>query len=227
VNRVKQHFEQEAQGFDDVIVKLIPYYRQMVDALVVAIPFETSAHINVIDLGCGTGTVAEGVLNVYPNSKVTCLDLAGNMISMARTRLARYSTVRFVTGDFSRFQFDKDCDAVVSSLALHHLATDDDKWRFYSQIYRSLRSGGCFYNADVVLASNESLQRKYLQQWREFMARSIPREEIESTWIAKYEAEDRPARLTDQLRWLGEIGFSDADVLWKYYNFAVYGGRKP
>ncbi len=31
----------------------------------------------------------------------------------------------------------------------------------------------------------------------------------------------------DQLAWLAEIGFTDVDVVWKYYNFAVYGGRKP
>jgi tRNA (cmo5U34)-methyltransferase len=30
----------------------------------------------------------------------------------------------------------------------------------------------------------------------------------------------------DQLAWLAEIGFSEVDVVWKYFNFAVYGGRK-
>jgi tRNA (cmo5U34)-methyltransferase len=30
----------------------------------------------------------------------------------------------------------------------------------------------------------------------------------------------------EQLTWLAESGFTDIDVLWKYYNFAVYGGRK-
>jgi tRNA (cmo5U34)-methyltransferase len=58
------------------------------------------------------------------------------------------------------------------------------------------------------------------------MRRNVSREEIEVRWIPKYEAEDRPARLTDQLAWLAEIGFADIDVIWKRYNFAVYGGRK-
>jgi hypothetical protein len=34
------------------------------------------------------------------------------------------------------------------------------------------------------------------------------------------------AKLIDQLKWLAEIGFDDVDVLWKQYNFAVYGGAK-
>jgi len=59
------------------------------------------------------------------------------------------------------------------------------------------------------------------------MLRSVPEEEIDGKWIAKYHAEDRPARVMDQLTWMSEIGFSGVDVLWKYCNFAVYGGTKP
>jgi tRNA (cmo5U34)-methyltransferase len=31
----------------------------------------------------------------------------------------------------------------------------------------------------------------------------------------------------NQLVWLQDMGFSEVDVIWKYYNFSVYGGRKP
>jgi tRNA (cmo5U34)-methyltransferase len=58
------------------------------------------------------------------------------------------------------------------------------------------------------------------------LCRNVSREEVERKWIPNYAAEDRPAKLTDQLAWLAEVGFTDVDVLWKYYNFAVYDGRK-
>jgi trans-aconitate methyltransferase len=38
----------------------------------------------VLDLGCGTGTVALSILRVFPNAHLTCLYLAENMIAMAR-----------------------------------------------------------------------------------------------------------------------------------------------
>ena len=41
------------------------------------------------------------------------------------------------------------------------------------------------------------------------MLRSVPEEEIDGKWIPKYHAEDRPARLADQLTWMSEIGFSE------------------
>ena len=39
-------------------------------------------------------------------------------------------------------------------------------------------------------------------------------------------AEDSLAKLLIKLAWVAEIGFAELDVIWKYYNFAVYGGVK-
>ena len=58
------------------------------------------------------------------------------------------------------------------------------------------------------------------------MRRKISEDEIQNKWILKYYQEDYPDKLSDQIKWLEEIGFKETDVIWKYYNFAVYGGRK-
>jgi tRNA (cmo5U34)-methyltransferase len=63
-----------------------------------------------------------------------------------------------------------------------------------------------------------------MNAWRRYMSGGISGDEIESKWIQKYREEDHPAKLIDQLTWMTEIGFIDVDVIWKYYNFAVYGG---
>jgi tRNA (cmo5U34)-methyltransferase len=92
------------------------------------------------------------------------------------------------------------------------------------RIYNSLKSGGVFYNADIVPGSSDFLQDVYMKQWRNFMNRNVSQDEIENKWISKYHAEDRPSKLMEQLEWMREIGFADMDVVWKYCNFAVYGG---
>ena len=226
MDRIRQHFEEEAQEYDGIILNLIPHYPQMLEALVSAIPFDASEPIRVIDLGCGTGTISQRVLAVFPNAHVTCLDLAENMVEMAKVKLAGHPHARYLVGDFNAFAFDAQYDVAVSSLALHHLVTDADKRAFYRQIYDALAPGGVFYNADVVLGSSDALQAMYMRKWQGFMRQNVSCDEMENTWLPKYYDEDRPARLIDHLAWLTGVGFIDVDVVWKYYNYAVYGGAK-
>lgn len=223
---VKKHFENEAKEFDQIILQLIPYYPEMINALISVLPFDKSRTINVIDLGCGTGTISKQTKEEYPHASITCLDLAENMIAMSKLKLARFSDVRYQIGDFSNYEFDDTYDVVFSSLALHHLVTDEDKIRFYKKIYESLRPNGVFFNADIILGSNDYLQKVYLEKWKSFMQKTVSEEEIEKKWLPKYREEDRPAKLMDQLNWLNKLGLADVDVVWKYYNFSVYGGRK-
>lgn len=227
MDHVKAHFDSEAREFDRIILTLIPHYETMVRTLIEVIPFAPSTPLRIIDLGCGTGTVAAKALERFPNADVTCVDLSENMISMVRSRFGDHPNVHCIVSEFSTLDFPSRYDVAISSLALHHLLTDEDKREFYRRIYEHLTPGGVFYNADVVLAANGFLQELSMKEWRRFMSRNVSPEEIEGKWIPTYENEDRPARLRDQLGWLEEIGFVDVDVVWKYFNFAVYGGVRP
>jgi tRNA (cmo5U34)-methyltransferase len=224
IEHIKNHFEEEAEVFDKTILKLIPHYNEMIDALILSIPFNQNERINVIDLGCGTGTVARKIRDSFPKSKISCLDISKNMIILARKKLDGYVDCHI--NDFYNFEFDKKYDVIVSSLALHHLANDEDKKMFYKKIYNALNSNGVFYNADVVLGSSDRLQDLYLTKWKAFMSKTVSLDEIENKWMVNYRTEDRPTRLINHINWLKDIGFDDVDVVWKYYNFAVYGGRK-
>jgi tRNA (cmo5U34)-methyltransferase len=226
LDKIKKHFEEEAGEFDDIIQKLIPYYNEILEALVLTVTYQ-KGKILVADLGCGTGTIAKRILEIYPNAEVTCIDLAASMIEKAKVKLLKYNNVEYIVKDFYDFDFEKKYDAVLSSLALHHLKNDQDKKSFFKKIFDALKGGGVFYNADVVLGSNETLQNLYMKKWKDFMLKKVSASEVESKWIPKYEDEDKPTELIEQLRWLEEIGFKAIDVIWKYYNFAVYGGVKP
>ncbi len=224
---VKKHFEEEASEFDKIITQVIPYYPEMIESLILTIPFHQSSSINVIDLGCGTGTISKCIMNLFPNANLTCLDLAENMIEIAKIKLAGYSRTRFQLGDFRSYEFDDKYDVAVSSLALHHLVTNDDKSTFYRKIYTSLNPGGIFLNADVVLGSSDHIQSIYIDKWKQFMTKFFSESEINNRWLAKYREEDHPAKLLDQLTWLVDLGFVEVDIVWKYFNFSVYSGMKP
>jgi tRNA (cmo5U34)-methyltransferase len=226
LDRIREHFEEEARGFDDLILRLIPRYDEMIDAMIAAIPFPPSQALRVIDLGCGTGTVALRVKQQFPNARITCLDLAENMLALARAKLARYDGIQFEQGDFLSHPFTGPYDAAVSSLALHHLQTDDDKRNFYRRLYAALAPGGFFWTADAALGATPALNQMYMEKWKEFMRRSMTEAQIEERF-AKDAQEDRPARLADHFRWMKEAGFVAPEAVWKYFYCGVYGAHKP
>ena len=226
IEKIKTHFDEEAKEFDEIILKLIPFYEEMVEALILSIPHGKDESIKIIDLGCGTGTISKKVQESFPNAKITCLDMAENMIKMAKIKLGESEKNDYLTEDFYKFEFDKTYDVVLSSLALHHLENDEDKEMFYRKIHGALTDSGVFYNADVVLGSNDYLQDTYLEKWKKYMSRSVSRDEINHKWLVKYKEEDRPTSLMNHLKMLENVGFKDIDVVWKYYTFAVYGGFK-
>ena len=117
MEQVKKHFEGEAKEYDEIILRLIPYYPEMLDGLVTAIPHDRSKNINVIDLGYGTGTATKKIKDMWPESQITCLDLAENMIEWAKIKLSEYSDIRFQTGDVRNYEFGDSYDVVASSLA--------------------------------------------------------------------------------------------------------------
>jgi len=223
---IKEHFESEAFEFDSQIVKIIPYYEQMITALIDSVQFEPFAAIRIIDLGCGTGTVAKRLGDKFPNSTIVCLDIASKMIEIAKYKMSGRKNTEFIVGDFSKIEFKEPFDVVVSSLALHHIQTDEEKKEFYTKIYKVLTNSGQFLNADVVLASTDYLQNINMNRWIDYMNKSVPMDEIQQRWLPAHKTEDRPSILMEQLKWLDEIGFENVDVIWKYYNFSVYGGVK-
>lgn len=223
---IRGHFEEEAAIFDENIVRLIPGYREMVDALVSALAFPEGRAPRVLDLGCGTGTVARAVLDRWPAAQVTCLDMAERMLEMAKLKLAAFPKTEYIAADFSTWDGVGRYDAIVSSLALHHLPDAESKHAFFAKAAALLEPGGAFFNADVVLSGDPAIQALYLARWRAFMLESVSEKDADGIWFPSYEREDRPAVLVDQLSWLGACGFSPVDVIWKRYNFAVYGGKK-
>jgi len=225
MKQVKSHFEEEAEIFDELIKTLIPYYEDMIESMILALPFHQKEKINVLDLGCGTGNISLKVKERFPNARITSVDMAKNMIKMAKHKLASYNDIEFIIADVRDLEFVDEFDAVVSSLALHHLHHPEKK-PYYHRIKSFLKKGGVFYNTDNLLGSSPHLNQLYMDKWIEFMLKSHTHEEIDSVWIPKHREEDFPAPLMDHIHLLEEVGFKEVDVVWKSYMFGVYGGKK-
>jgi malonyl-CoA O-methyltransferase len=95
---------------------------------------------NILDLGCGTGEQAEGLLQRYPGSKVLALDFALPMLNIARRRGRWRRRPRCICGDMEYLPLaDESIDLLISNLAFQWAS---DPVRLYAECLRVLRPGG-------------------------------------------------------------------------------------
>lgn len=222
---IKKHFEKEAANFDKLFFKVMPRYEEMMQALIDALPFSKKDRLRIVDLGCGTGNLSKKLISVYPNAHITCVDMAENMLKMAKAKLKNNHNIKFWLGDIRDFNYKEKYDVIVASMVLHHVE-GKDKWRFYRRLYNSLSKRGAFLCIDIFLSPNSHLQKLYMNKWKAFMkANGLPKNRIDDM-IARHQREDRPVIFTDELAIMHKAGFKCVDVILKHYNFAVYGSKK-
>lgn len=224
LDEIRDHFFDAAPVYDERIVRLIPGYRDQHEHIRSRLAAFDQPVRRALDLGCGTGALAELVLATFPAARVVLFDLTAPMLEQAAARLAAHrDRLTFRQGDFATDDFGSGYDLVLSGLAIHHL-TDADKEQLYRRIFAALEPGGLFLNRDVVRLATPELTRAAEIEWCEFMRGNG---EDADHFFALYQREDIPATVADQLRWLDAAGFTGTGCGYLHRLGAVFGGRKP
>ncbi|WP_145406368.1 class I SAM-dependent methyltransferase [Paenibacillus xylanexedens] len=220
---VKQLFDRVAQDYDLQRKQLIPcfddFYGMTLDLM--ESPLDSP---RILDLGAGTGLLSGMVLQKYPNARLTLIDISDQMLEGARRRFDGVNQVQYVVGDYSKYNFTSSYDMIISSLSIHHL-THADKKHVFGTVYKLLEPGGHFINADQVQGRTPDTDTYYRQRWLEAIYGSGLSDEAISASIERRKV-DINATLEDQLVWLEEAGFSVADCMYKYLDFAVFFAQK-
>jgi ubiquinone/menaquinone biosynthesis C-methylase UbiE len=103
----------------------------------------------MLDLGCGTGTLAIWAKRRVPGLRVHGLDGDAKVLARARAKAAREGLeIEFDQGLSQELPYPAESfDRVLTSLFFHHLR-DADKERTLAQVHRVLRPGGELHVAD-------------------------------------------------------------------------------
>jgi len=221
----QQHLGMAASDYDRIIRTLIPGYEQILSNINWWLYQIVPVDGKVIELGGGTGALAEAVLAQLSHIRMEIWDVDANMLAVAQDRLSKFAD-RVSLRNKSFTEKLPECHAVIATLSLHHIATLDAKRSVYANIFEALVPHGIFLNGDCTLDSAEPTHTAMLRYWMDFMASHGITEVEARKHFADWSNEDTYQHLFDELTILAEAGFLRPEVYWREGPFAVYGGIK-
>jgi tRNA (cmo5U34)-methyltransferase len=215
-------FDAHAAGYDGPRRRLIPPFDAFYGTAVDALAMLGRPPRRVLDLGAGTGMLAARVAAAHPEAELVLTDGAPAMLEQARAVLGPGAALH--VADLTDPLPSGTFDAVVSALAIHHLA-DAEKRSLFARVREALPPGGVFVNAEQVAGPTPCFDRRY-RAWHEAAARAAGSDDAEWAGARERMRHDRCADVESQLRWLREAGFDAADCLFKDHGFAVLVARR-
>ena len=219
---VAKIFNSSAKEYDKQRKELLPLFNEFYGTAIEVMDVIEDG--KVLDLGAGTGLLTEWAMKKSPKATYTLVDIAEDMLVVARERFKGCNNVNFQLYDYREGMGDEKYNSIISSMSIHHLDYNE-KSRLYKDIFNSLEEGGVFVNADQVKGEDdesEEIQKKYQLDYIENS--SISREEKDKTYDRI--KLDKMDTMSDQISMLKDAGFKSVDIYYKFYNYIVFRCRK-
>lgn len=218
---VSSHLRLDTAKYDQIIRTYIPFYDESRGVQLDLLSAALAPSAKIVDLGGGTGSLAEAILDRFSNCTVLVRDIDPEMLSLAQGRLSRFDT-RFQVETSSFNDELPAVDAVLAAFALHHIRSLTEKTEVYRRIRQALRPGGVFLNAD---ATSGPFWPYLRDEWAAFMAGKGFTLEQAYQNLNDWAEEDMYFSVHEELNAMTRAGFEQPDCLWRRGTVAILGAR--
>ena len=221
------YFAARIAEYDSLVRRAVPHYDELLDLLEVHFP--KSAR-DIVELGCGTGTLSLRLARCYPDARITFIDAAAEMLDVTRQRLiaegaSRPDRFNLVAATFEDVELpDRQFNLITSNMALHHVI---DKAALFQRIYDWLRPGGTLRFGDHVWGQTVGNREIGRTRWIAHCQSPGQLTEAELASLVQHRHQhDHYISVKEQFGIFERVGFSDPDCVWSDGNWAIYTAEK-
>lgn len=216
---IEKQFNLIAEEYDVNRKKFIPCFEDYYKNTTQFIVSNIEEPKRVLDLGAGTGLLSYFWYRHFPASEYVLVDIADDMLNVARQRFAGIDNVSYLAADYSREIPPQDFDVIVSALSIHHLE-NRDKETLFERIYDKLPEGGLFVNYDQFCAGQVDMDDWFDSYWESQLADSGLTEHDIELWRERRKL-DRECSVEEEMAMLGNRGFKSVKCVYSYQKFSV------
>lgn len=221
---IEEQFNLIAEEYDVNRKKFIPCFEDYYISTTKFIVANIAPPKRILDLGAGTGLLSYFWYRHFPGSEYVLVDIADDMLHVARKRFAGIDTVSYQAADYSTTFPAQEFDVIVSALSIHHLE-NRDKEKLFERIYNKLPEGGLFVNYDQFCAGQADMDGWFDAYWESQLEDSGLTEHDIALWKERRKL-DRECSVEEETAMLGKQGFKSVKCVYSYQKFSVIAAIK-
>ena len=216
---IKEQFNLIAEEYDKNRKKFIPCFEDYYINTTKFIASNITEPRRILDLGAGTGLLSYFWYQHYPESEYVLVDIADDMLNIARKRFAGIDKVAYRVMNYSDGLPNGDFDVIISALSIHHLE-NDEKTKLFAKIYDKLPAGGLFVNYDQFCANQEEMNKWFNSYWENQLPKSGLTDKDLALWQERRKL-DKECSVEDEIEMISKCNFNIAKCVYSNQKFSV------
>ncbi len=157
------------EKYDKNIVATLPYYEEYFKQIIEIVHVAFHVPIVWLDIGCGTGKMADMAIRNLQVENMICCDNSPQMLKIAKERICS-SKIDFRETLIQNLQYDSDFDVITAILITHYLK-NEEKIASIRNCYNALKKNGLFFTVENFAPNNDMFRRLYLERWKSISAK--------------------------------------------------------
>lgn len=221
---IKEQFNLIAEEYDKNRKRFISCFDDYYKSTTKFIASNIEQPKRILDLGAGTGLLSYFWYMYYPESEYVLVDIADDMLNIARKRFAGIDNVSYQVLDYSDSLPDGDFDLIASALSIHHLE-NDEKIKLFARIYDKLPKGGLFINYDQFCAGQTEMNAWFDFYWENQIENSGLTDNDINLWKERRKL-DKECSVEEEIEMMRKCNFKEVKCVYACQKFAVIAAIK-
>lgn len=216
---IQTQFNLIAEQYDSNRKKFIPCFDDFYESTTKFIVSNIEKPKRILDLGAGTGLLSYFWYRHCPETEYVLVDIADDMLNVARRRFAGVDKVSYRILDYSGGLPAGNFDIIISALSIHHLE-NEDKERLFARIYDKLPEGGLFVNYDQFCAGQAAADEWFNSYWENQLANSGLTDKDIELWKERRKL-DKECSVEEEVEMLRRCKFNIVKCVYSCQKFSV------
>lgn len=199
-------------NYDEKIKITLPYYEDFYKQVIDVVKIQFDRPLRWLDVGCGTGKMAEAAFNNVNIDRFVFYDNSKQMIETAQKRF-RNKNADFIALSAQELDRSDEFD-IVTAIQVFHYLQREERTEAVRKCYNALRTNGMFITFENFAPFSEYGKGLFLNRWRQYQLSQGKSAGECDNHINRYGKDYFPISISEHLEVLNNCGFKGVEILW-------------